>query len=180
VLVPSFNFLFFSANDSAPSAPPALGYSLSPTVDPPEPEPQDGHCSDDLYSGPTEMFEEPVEVERPVETKKFVETEKPVATDKPVETDGCDSVDELLGGSFDTGALMDISQDYKSESGSVTEDRGSEGMFEMETVIPVSPIYRRDTKGLVGPGVDTGFYDSFEGSSGDEEAEPKDRVESDE
>ena len=149
-------------------------------MDPPEPEPQDGHCSDDLYSGPTEVFEEPVEIERPVETQKSVETEKPVATEKPVETDGCDSVDELLGGSFDTGALMDISQDYKSESGSETEDRGSEGMFEMETVIPVSPIYRRDTKGLVGSGVDTGFYDSFEGSSGDEETEPKDGVGGDE
>ena len=86
-----------------------------------------------------------------------MEIERPVETEKPVETDGCDSVDELLGGSFDTGALMDISQDYKSESGSETEDRGSEGMFEMDTVIPVSPIYRRDTKGLVGSGVDTAF-----------------------
>ena len=150
-------------------------------MDPPEIERQDGHCSDDLFSGPTEMFEEPVEVERPVETKKIVETEKPITADTHTETDGCDSVDDLLGSSFDKSVLMDLGQDYASDSGSDrTEDRGSEGMFDPETIIPVSPIYRRDTKGLVGSGVDTGFYDSFEGSSGDEEAEPKDGVESDE
>ena len=145
-------------------------------MDPPEIEPQDGYRSDDPFSGPAEMFEEPEEVERPVEIKKSAKGRKPIATEKPAEHDGGDSVDELLEGLSDTGALMDISQDYASESGSSTEGRGSDRVFETETLIPVLPIYQQQTAGLVGSGVDAGFYDSFEGSHGDEETEAKDGV----
>ena len=66
LLLFGFNFSGFSATVSAPSAPPALGYSRSPTVDPPEIEPHDGSLSDDPLNGPNEMLEEPKEVERPV------------------------------------------------------------------------------------------------------------------
>ena len=112
-----------------------------------------------------------MEIERPVET------EKPVETERPAETGERDSVDELLEGSFDTGALMDISQDYKSGSGSENEGLGSEGIFEMDTIVPVSPIYRRSAKGVVGSGVNDGFYNSSEDSSEDDEGEKKDGAE---
>ena len=152
-MVSSSNSPFFSASESAP---PALGYSSSSTKDPPEPEPLDGSCSDDLYGGPEEVSEEPVETKKPVETEKH------------------DSVDDLLEGSFDTDALMDISRDYKS--GSENEGLGSEGIFEMDTIVPVSPIYRRSAKGVVGSGVsalEAGFYES----SDDEDEKKKDGVE---
>jgi hypothetical protein len=48
-------------------------------------------------------------------------------------------------------------------------------VFETENFIPVSPIYQQETAGLVGSGVDTGFYNSFE-SNGDGETVAKDGV----
>ena len=143
-------------------------------MDPPEIEPHDGNLSDDPLNGPAEMFEEPEEVERPVEMKKSAKGSKLIATEKPAELD--DSVDDLLGGMLDTGgALMDIGQDYASESSSSSEGRGSDKVFETETLIPVSPIYQQPTVGLIGSGVDAGCNDSFEGSD-DGETEAKDGV----
>ena len=144
-MVSSSNSPLFS---SSASSPPALGYSASSTKDPPEPDALDGSCSDDLYDGPEESSE------------------------KPVETEKHDSVDDLLEGSFDTDGLMDIARDYKS--GSETEGLGS-GILEMDTIVPVSPIYKRSARGVVGAGpsdLEAGFYDS----SADED-EKKDGVE---
>ncbi len=137
----------------------------------------DGSQSDDLMSGSAEMLEEPEEVEKPIEMRISGKGKKPVAPKKSVEPEKFaepgvgDSVEDLLGGLSDTsGGLMDISKDCASESGSGSDGRGSEGVFETENFIPVSPIYQHATAGLVGSGVGTGFNNSAESGVGGEDA----------
>ena len=117
-----------------------MGYEASSAKDPPEPDALDGSRSDDLYDGPEESSERPVETEKP------------------------DSVSDLLDGSYDTEGLMDIARD---QSGSETEGRDS-GMLDMDTIVPVSPIYKRRVREVVeeepsdgdSRAGDSGSYDS--------------------
>ena len=147
-------------------------------MEPPEIAPLDGFQSDDPLSGSTEMLEEPEEMERPIEMrtsakgkktvpKKSVAPKESTAPEKSAEPDVDDSIDDLLGGISDTSALMELGKDYASESGSGSEGNGSDTVFETTNFIPVSPIYNRETVGLVGSGAATGFNNPESGVDGE-------------
>ena len=147
-------------------------------MEPPEIAPLDGFQSDDPLSGSTEMLEEPEEMERPTEIrtsskgkktvpKKSVASKESTAPEKSAEPDVNDSIDDLLGGISDTSALMELGKEYASESGSGSEGNGSDTVFETTNFIPVSPIYDRETVGLVGSGSATGFNNPESGVDGE-------------
>ena len=146
-------FFWFSTNSpifsSSASSPPALGYEASTTKDPPEPDARDGSRSDDLYDGPEES------------------SERPVGTEKH------DPVSDLLDGSYDNEGFMDVARD---QSDSDAEGRDL-GMLDMDTISPVSPIYKRSVRKVV-EGDPGGEGSSAENSGSDsytdEEGEKKD------